>query len=205
MLAALACSLPGAAATSTPRAAATGTATSAGGGVGGGSNGTNNNDAGPTPRPTATRAATATPTPTVTPTATDTPTDTPAPTTVPQGPYLVKQTETLGGETLSGAVCSLTEPFIVTSTTPKVTFTFVFTPQAADHGTLTYAYSIPSAGETHDAHGTYTIQPAGADGTLTLSLSVSDHVTFKGFDGNIPLKYQFNLVPTAGVPCPSSN
>jgi hypothetical protein len=169
--------------------------------VGGGSVGANN---GASPTATATPTATSTATATATPTATDTPTDTPVPTPV-LGPYVVKQTTVLGHETLSGAVCKLTDPFIVTASAPEVTFTFNFAPQAADHGRLTYAYSIPRAGETHDATGTYTIQPAGTDGTLVLSMNVSDHVTFKGFDGNIPVKYQFDLVLVGNVPCPAAD
>jgi hypothetical protein len=118
------------------------------------------------------------------------------------GPYMVKPIESLGGETISGNVCNLTAPFSVNSATPKVAFVFVFAPQDATHGTVTYAYSIPSAGEAHDAAGTYTLSSAGADGTLLLSMSVSDHVTFKGFDGKIPNRYQFDLVPAPGVNCP---
>lgn len=81
-------------------------------------------------------------------------------------------------------------------------FVFVFTPLDAVHGQVTYAYSIPSAGESHDAKGAYTLAPAGADGALLLSLAVSDHVVFKGFDGNILNKYQFDLLPSATVACP---
>jgi hypothetical protein len=66
---------------------------------------------------------------------------------------------------------------------------------------LTYAYSIPRAGESHDAHGTYTLSLAAPDGTLLLSMAVRDHVVFKGFDGTIPLNYSFDLVP-ADAPCP---
>ncbi len=117
------------------------------------------------------------------------------------GPYVVKQIESLGGEVISGGVCSLTQPFNVTSTTPHVTFIFYFAPQDAQKGKVTYAYSIPSAGESHDAAGTYSLSPLGTDGTLQLSLSVSDHVAFKGFDGNIPNKYKFNLVPSATLSC----
>jgi hypothetical protein len=174
--------------------------------VGGGSVG-GNNAASPSATATATptATATATATATVTPTATDTPTLTPEPTTPAQGPYVVKQIMTLGHETLSGGVCKLTDPFVVNVTTPQVAFTFNFAPQAADHGTLTYAYSIPSAGEAHDAKGTYTIKPAGTDGTLALTMDGSDHVTFKGFDGKFPVHYQFDLVPSADVPCPAAN
>src|ERR1700693_2853536 len=128
--AALACSLPTAAATSTPPAPATATATAGGGSVGGGSVGANT---GASPTATATPTATSTATATATPTATDTPTDTPVPTPASKGPYVVKQTIVLGKETLSGAVCKLTDPFFVTSTAPKVTFIFNFAPQAADH------------------------------------------------------------------------
>ncbi len=118
------------------------------------------------------------------------------------GGYVVKQIETLGGEVISGFVCSLTAPFGVNSKTPKVAFVFSFVPQDATHGQVSYAYSISSAGEAHSATGTYTVSPAGADGTLLVSLTVSDHVTFKGFDGNIPNHYKFDLVPAGTAPCP---
>jgi hypothetical protein len=117
-------------------------------------------------------------------------------------PYVVKQIETLGGEAISGTVCSLTQPFGVLSVTPNVTFTFYFVPQNAQQGRVSYAYSIPSAGESHDAAGTYSLSPVDKEGTLQLSLSVSDHVVFKGFDGNIPNRYKFNLVPSGDVSCP---
>ncbi|HET7377227.1 MAG TPA: hypothetical protein VFK30_10995, partial [Anaerolineae bacterium] len=117
------------------------------------------------------------------------------------GPYAVKQIESLGGEVISGGVCSLTQPFNVTSTTPHVTFMFYFVPQDTQKGKVTYAYSISSAGESHNAAGTYSLSPLGTDGTLQLSLSVSDHVAFKGFDGNMPLHYKFNLVPSATLSC----
>jgi hypothetical protein len=117
------------------------------------------------------------------------------------GHYLVKQIETLGGEAISGNVCSLTAPFSVNAQTPKVAWVFVFIPQNAARGSVTYSYSIPSAGEAHTASGTYALNRASADGTLLLSLTVSDHVTFKGFDGNIPLQYKFDLVPVTGA-CP---
>jgi len=154
----------------------------------------------PTLTPTSTRTPTPTPTPTTTPT--QTPTPTPTPPLPSAGPYVVKQIETLGGETISGVVCSVSLPFSVNSVTPKVSFVFGFAPQDAQHGQVTYQYSIPSAGESHDAKGNYTIGPADKDGTLHLSLSVSDHVVFKGFDGNIPLRYKFDLVPSTTATCP---
>jgi hypothetical protein len=118
------------------------------------------------------------------------------------GPYVVKQIQTLGGEVLSGYVCKVTQPFSVTAAAPKVTFVFNFAPLDGQHGKVTYKYSIPSAGEMHDAAGTYTLSPLGTDGTLQLSLAVSDHVVFKGFDGNLPHRYKFNLVPVGTSPCP---
>jgi hypothetical protein len=118
------------------------------------------------------------------------------------GPFVVKQIETLGGEAISGIVCSLTKPFNVLSVTPHVTFTFYFLPQSAQHGKVAYAYSIPSAGESHDASGTYSLNQVDKNGTLQLTMSVSDHVVFKGFDGNIPNNYKFNLVPSGDTPCP---
>ena len=127
------------------------------------------------------------------------------PITLPSGgPYVVKQIETLGGEVISGTVCSLTQPFSVLSATPHVTFTFNFVPQDVQRGKVTYTYDISSAGEAHDAAGTYTLSPVGTDGTLQLSLTVSDHVVFKGFDGNILNRYKLNLVPNGTTSCPTA-
>lgn len=123
----------------------------------------------------------------------------PTPTPSPEGPsvhaYTVKQIETLGGESISGTVCNITKPFTVTATTPKVTFAFLFVPRRPLGGSVSYSYSIPSAGESHTAAGTY-VMTESKDGTLLVSLVVSDHVTFKGFDGNIPNRYKFDLVPS---------
>ncbi len=129
---------------------------------------------------------------------------TPTPTqlaTINGAPYVVKQIETLGGEAISGFVCSLMQPFGVLSVTPHVTFTLNFLPQNGQQGKVSYAYSIPDAGESHDAAGTYTLSQVGTDGTMQLSMSVSDHVVFKGFDGNIPNRYKFNLVPSDSTSC----
>jgi len=137
----------------------------------------------------------------------DTSSNSASPTQLPEtnfGPYIVKQIESLGGETISGTVCSVRQPFSVLSVTPHVTFTFYFVPQDVHHGNVSYAYSIPSAGESHDAKGTYSLAEVDKDGTLQLSMSVSDHVVFKGFDGNIPNIYKFNLVPSGNTPCPQA-
>lgn len=113
------------------------------------------------------------------------------------GPFTVKQTESLGGETISGSVCDVTKPFSVLATAKAVTWTFQFVPNSATTGAVTYAYTIPSAGESHDAKGTYTLSLPAPDGTLVLSMTVRDHVTFNGFDGMIPVRYKFSLVPAA--------
>jgi len=112
------------------------------------------------------------------------------------GPFTVKQTESLGGETLSGSVCDVTKPFAVLAATKRVAWTFKFTPNSATSGAVGYTYSIPSAGESHNATGTYRLSQPAPDGTLVLSLAVSDRVVFKGFDGPIPLRYKFSLVPS---------
>jgi len=118
------------------------------------------------------------------------------------GPYLVKQIESLGGETITGQICSLVQPFGVTIASPKITFNVGFNPQGDSKGSLSYAYSFPSLGETHNASGSYAVTPASPDGTRHLTMSVSDHVVFKGYDGNIPLRYKFDLVPSSTTGCP---
>jgi hypothetical protein len=117
-------------------------------------------------------------------------------------PYVVQQIETLGGESISGVVCNTSRSFSVLSATPHVTFSINFAPLNLQQGNVSYAYSIPSAGESHNASGTYKISALDKSGTLQLSMTVSDHVVFKGFDGNIPNRYKFNLVPTENVSCP---
>ena len=189
----LACSSPlQATATPTPQSnnASPGSSGSAGSAGGGGGSG-----GGATPQPA----------PTITPTVTPTPTETPTPGPTPDTggpPFIVKQTRSLGGEKIAGLVCKLTDPFVVTSTTPQVSFTFNFVPLSAARGSWTYAYNIDSAGETHAASGTYTITSSGSDGTLTLSMTGSDKVAFKGFSGPFPVRYSFDLVPAGSTSCP---
>ncbi len=185
----MACTLPSlvGTATPTPGLVAIGSKEGTGGGTGGGSgSGSGGNQSLPPSNETLPEA-TATPT---------------IPLPNPGGPYVVKQVESLGGEVISGQVCSLSAPFSVNSATSKVAWVFNFIPKDAHHGILTYVYSIPSAGESHNATGSYTISPPDKDGTLHLSLQVSDHVTFKGFDGNIPVSYKFDLVPSGSTSCP---
>ena len=109
------------------------------------------------------------------------------------GPYAVKQTRTLGGETISGTVCSTAAPFRVAAATSKVAWTFLFD----GRGGWSYSYSIPSAGESHNAVGSYTISVPDADATVHLTMSGRDQVAFHGFNGPIPIRYGFDLVPSA--------
>jgi hypothetical protein len=83
-----------------------------------------------------------------------------------------------------------------------VPFVFGFAPQSGTHGAWTYAYSIPSAGEAHDASGKYTVGSATDHGTLALTMTGKDHVVFKGFDGMMPVSYSFKLVPSSSTSCP---
>ncbi|MGA2505508.1 MAG: hypothetical protein ABSG01_15610 [Anaerolineales bacterium] len=119
---------------------------------------------------------------------------------IPGGPYLVKQTVSLGDITLqspAGGVCT-NDLFRVPATTPKVSFLLVFDPNGNYPGingnTVGYTYNVPGAGETHTAQGSYTLAP-NPDGTVTVTFDVKDHVTFNGFDGIMPIHYQFDLVP----------
>jgi len=136
--------------------------------------------------------------PPTTPPATTEPSTTVAPAPAYNGPYEVKQIETLGDESISGTVCDVRQPFQVGAVTPKAAWAFAFVPSSAQDSTkggVSYAYNIPSAGESHSATGTYTLSEAGPDGIRHVSLRVSDHVVFHGFDGPIPVRYRFDLVP----------
>ncbi len=197
VLVSLSCGFPQAAApTPTPTGVAAPTIAIGGGGgvdlgsgsAGGGGNGAGGAGAGSAGSGVTNPVSSPVPSPNVTP-------------DVSTSPYTVKQTKTFGGETISGVVCKLTQPFTVSVISPKVPFVFNFVPASANQGAWTYAYNIASAGETHDAKGSYTIGEPAVDGTLQLSMRGSDHVVFKGFDGNIPVSYGFNLVPTEIPDC----
>jgi hypothetical protein len=117
------------------------------------------------------------------------------------GAYTVKQIETLGGESISGLVCDLRRPYTVNAATSKVAWVFQFSPiENGGTGNVSYSYSIPSAGESHTATGTYKVGDSDQSGTRRVELTVSDHVIFKGFDGNIPNRYKFDLVPAPSCP-----
>lgn len=165
--------------------------------------GVNNGGGNPVPGPI---ASTASPVPSVSPSASPTSSPTPTPTFTPTpdraGTYLVKQIQTLGGETISGAVCNTLKPFDVSYVTPKVSFVTHYFPTNGGQGNWAYAYTIDSAGESHDANGTYTLKPTDKPGVLLLNMIGSDHVVFHGFDGKVPSRYQFDLVEASVKTCP---
>lgn len=151
---------------------------------------------------------TAIPTATPTPTSPPTPTPVPTPTITPGGPYLVKQTMTRGDETLvspAGGICT-NSIWRVPVNTSTIQFLMVFDPHGVYPGingnTFGYYYTFPSLGESHHAEGSYTLT-SKPGGSVTVSISAQDHVVFNGFDGNVPLSYQFDLVPMGSGNCNS--
>jgi hypothetical protein len=128
-----------------------------------------------------------------------------------QGPYQVKQLETLGREKIKGGVCSLADEFDVTFETPPATFKMHLKPDLVAtrrltsvplHGTLAYQYSIPRAGETHDATGVYDLTPDPGAHRIHVAIEARDHVRFKGFDGVPVTRYKFDLQPDPAAACP---
>jgi hypothetical protein len=128
-----------------------------------------------------------------------------------QGPYNVKQVQTLGRERIKGEVCALADEFDVIFETPPASFKMHFKPDIVAarspnavplHGTLTYQYSIPRAGETHDATGLYDLAADSAAHRIHVVIEVKDHVRFKGFDGVPRTRYRFDLEPDPAAPCP---
>ena len=193
----LACTLPPISGTVKDSSGNTATPNAGGGGGGSGSGGSGGGGGG-----SGSGGGSLAGTPQVTPIETVTPTPTDFPTPSASGPYIVKQTHSLGGEKISGQVCSLTMPFTVLSATPKVSWAFNFIPQSASAGGWTYAYNIASAGETHSASGKYSVSAPAKDGSLTLTMTGRDNVAFKGFSGPFPVNYSFDLVPSGQAPCP---
>jgi hypothetical protein len=120
-----------------------------------------------------------------------------------QGPYVVKQTQSLHRESISGSACDEAQPFDVHFVTRPATFDTRFAPAATpgQPGKWSYAYGIPRAGESHAAQGTYTLQADLAARALHVTMTGSDRVIFNGFNGDMPIDYQFDLVATPGAPC----
>jgi hypothetical protein len=114
------------------------------------------------------------------------------------GPYRVVKVMDRAGETVDGVVCALDRPFIVHMHTRPATFDIAFEPADSAHGTWTYTYDIPRAGESHKASGEHAVSAPAADGSRTLTIDGKDFVTFKGFAGPMPMKYVIGLAPLAG-------
>jgi hypothetical protein len=113
------------------------------------------------------------------------------------GPYRVVKVTDRAGETLDGIVCAIDKPFVVRMRTRPAAFDIAFEPADKTHGTWTYAYDIPTAGESHRAHGDHTVSPATADGTRSLTIDGPDFVTFRGFAGRIQMHYVMGFAPIA--------
>lgn len=115
-----------------------------------------------------------------------------------RGPYHIVKVMNLGGEMVDGVVCGIGQPFVVRMQTRPATFDIKLEPADNAHGTWTYAYDIPRAGESHKASGEYTMSPQAADGSRSLTIDGKDYVTFRGFAGPMPMHYVFGLIPIAG-------
>ena len=113
------------------------------------------------------------------------------------GPYRVVKVMNRAGEAVDGIVCAIDKPFVVHMQTRPATFDIKFEPADKTHGTWAYAYNIPAAGETHNAHGEHTISPAAVDGSRALTIDGPDFVAFRGFAGPIQMHYVMGLAPIA--------
>jgi len=85
------------------------------------------------------------------------------------GPYVVSKSKPWAARFSSGYACKVTQPFNVTAAARRATFPFFLPlrPLDGQHGHVSYRYSIPSAGEMHDAAGLITLSPLGTDGTCS--------------------------------------
>jgi hypothetical protein len=145
----------------------------------------------PTSQPSPTSAAT----PTVPPT------PQPTPSGLGPGPYSVNLTHPEGGlvmDTPPGGVC-VNHPFQIPASNPSVSFTLMFDP--TNGNAFSYSYTVPDAGETDDATGTYVLTPHG-DGSLTVSVTAQDHMVAQRLDVMVPVNYSFDLVPLGSGSCP---
>jgi hypothetical protein len=113
------------------------------------------------------------------------------------GPYRVVKVMDRAGEAVSGIVCAIDRPFVVHMQTRPATFDIEFEPADKSRGTWTYSYDIPTAGESHRAHGEHTVSAAAAEGTRSLTIDGPDFVTFRGFAGPIQMHYVMGLTPIA--------
>ncbi len=120
--------------------------------------------------------------------------------------FQVIKTMNLGGETLKGTACAVaspfavTQPFVITMATRRVTFDIHFTPSGPTQGSWSYDYSIASAGETDSASGNYTISPA-AQGAYQLVIDGKGQSKFRGGSPTFQLHYAMGLSPAATNTC----
>ncbi len=127
-------------------------------------------------------------------------TPTPLPPEPYNGPYIIKQT--VGDAALSAIVCRLDRPFSISVATPKVSFVMALQPTGSAAGTLSYGYSLPAAGETDTATGSYKVGAPAPDNSRQLAMQIRDHTVFKGFDGTVPFSETVTLQPQPGAACP---
>ena len=118
------------------------------------------------------------------------------------GPYTAQTTMNLGGVTVSGAICTLGQPFEVTFTqTDIITWVIQFVPADATNGTYSYSYSLADVGEAAKGEGTYTVSDAAADGSRTLTFDGTQTNTFNGGSPTMQLHYSFGLTPDTTGAC----
>lgn len=115
--------------------------------------------------------------------------------------YQAEKVMNLGGETISGDVCSVNQAFVITLDAGVFSFPITFTPESGSQGAYAYSYALGGVGETHNASGTYTISDAAADGSRRLVMDGSDCVKFNGFDQCINMHYEIGLTPAAPGTC----
>ncbi len=111
--------------------------------------------------------------------------------------YEVVKVMDMGGETLSGTICALDQPFEVTMDTPRIAFTISFTPANTTNGSFEFAYDFPDLGESDSGGGTYVISNPAGDGSRTVTMNGTITTTFNGGGGTIPLHYEMGLSPSS--------
>lgn len=141
----------------------------------------------------------AAPAPEATPEATETPGGGGA--AAGMGPYNAEKIMNLGGETLSGFVCALDQPFTISMLAGGRSFDIQFMPTDSTQGTFSYGYSVPEAGETVTAEGSYRVSEAAADGSRTLTLDGTQVNRFSGGSPTFHLQYSIGLTPQTTGSC----
>ncbi|MEO8394400.1 MAG: SH3 domain-containing protein [Chloroflexota bacterium] len=112
------------------------------------------------------------------------------------GPYSATKIMNLGGETVSGSICAVDQPFIVTIAPQGISFDMQFAPNDAAAGTYSYSYSGTGDGEKDTGSGTYSISDVASDGSRTLTFDGTQFSTFTSGSTSFNLHYSFGLTPT---------